>query len=149
MSRDVVVGYDDKEPAKRALDRAIEEARARKSRLVVVAVAEMMLNPEGPQNYGTLDDTPARMIPLVEPPELEPVLSHARQRVAAEGLDDHADYLWLAGEPGSSIVDVAHERKAELIVVGSHHHAFLGRLLGNDVAAEVKRRAECDVIVVE
>jgi nucleotide-binding universal stress UspA family protein len=147
MSATIVVGYDDKRAARHALDRAIEEAHARNGHLVVVAVAEMLLNPEGPQNFGTLDDTPARMIPLVEPTELEPVLAHAKERVSAAGVP--ADFVWLAGEPGSSIVDVAHERNAALVVIGSHHHALLGRLLGTDVAAEVKRRADCDVIVVD
>jgi nucleotide-binding universal stress UspA family protein len=82
----IVVGYDGAEPAKRALDRAIEEARSARAQLLVVAVAEMPLNPEGPQNFGSLDDTPARMIPLVEPAELEPVLAEAKQRVDAAGL---------------------------------------------------------------
>ena len=38
--------------------RAIEEARDSGRQLVVVAVLEMPLNPEGPQNFGTLDDSP-------------------------------------------------------------------------------------------
>jgi nucleotide-binding universal stress UspA family protein len=146
VSGTIVVGYDGEEPAQRALDRAIEEARGSKARLVVVAVAEMSLNPEGPQNFGTLDDTPMRMVPLVEPPELEPVFAAARSRVESAGLS--ADYVWAAGEPAGAIVGAARDRKATLIVVGSHHHGLLGRLLGADVAAEVKREAGCDVVAV-
>ena len=59
MSSTIVVGYDGEDAATRALDRAIEEARAGGDELVVVSVAEMPFNPEGPQNFGTLDDTPA------------------------------------------------------------------------------------------
>jgi nucleotide-binding universal stress UspA family protein len=147
MSATIVVGYDDKDPAKRALERAIEEAKERQADLVVVAVAEMPLNPEGPQSFGTLDDSPARMIPLVVPPELEPVLRHARERVSAAGLT--ADFTWAAGEPANAIVGAALDRKAELVVLGAHHHGFLTRLLGTDVAAEVEREAGCPVIVVE
>lgn len=145
--RTIVVGYDDDEPARRALDHAIEEAGSRQAQIVVVAVAEMPFDPEGPQSFGTLDDSPARMIPLVVPPELEPVLSHARERVEAAGIA--ADFVWAAGEPASAIVAAARERKAELVVVGKHHHGFLTRLLGTDVAAEVEREAGCAVVVVD
>jgi nucleotide-binding universal stress UspA family protein len=143
----IVVGYDGEDAADRALDRAIEKARESGARLVVVAVAEMPLNPEGPQNFGTLDDSPARMIPLVEPPELEPVFAEARDRIEAAGVK--AEYAWAAGEPADAIVGEAHDRKAELIVLGAHPHGLFSRLLGTDVAAEVKRTAGCDVLVVE
>ena len=139
MISTIVVGYDGAEPASRALDRAIEEARSARAQLLVVAVAEMPLNPEGPQNFGTLDDTPARMIPLVEPPELEPVLAEAKERIDAAGLT--GEYTWAAGEPASAIVGAAKERGAELIVIGSHHHGLLARVLGPDVATQVKRDA--------
>jgi nucleotide-binding universal stress UspA family protein len=145
MIATIVVGYDGAAPASRALDRAIEEARAARAQLLVVAVAEMPLNPEGPQNFGTLDDTPARMIPLVEPAELEPVLAEARDRVDAAGLT--AEFVWAAGEPADAIVGAARERGAALIVIGSHHHGLLARVLGPDVATQVKRDAGCDVIV--
>lgn len=143
----IVVGYDGDDASGRALDRAIEEARSAHARLVVVAVAEMPLNPEGPQNYGTLDDSPARMIPLVEPPELEAVFAAARDRIEAAGVK--ADYAWAAGEPAGAIVGEARDRKADLVVLGSHHHSLFSRILGTDVAAEVKRSAGCDVLVVD
>jgi nucleotide-binding universal stress UspA family protein len=143
----IVVGYDGEEPAARALDRAIDEAQRSDSRLVVVAVSENTFNPEGPQSFGALDDTPARMIPLVEPPEIGPVFAAARERIEAAGLA--GDYFWAAGEPAHAIVGAARDRGAAMVVLGSHHHSFLSRLLGTDVAAEVKRTAGCDVIVVE
>jgi nucleotide-binding universal stress UspA family protein len=147
MKPTIVVGYDDEGAARRALDRALEEAKASGAQLVVVSVVELPLDPEGPQNFGTLDDSPARMIPLVVPEELEPVIAHARARVAAEGVP--ADFLWAAGDPASVLVDVARDRNASLVVVGSHHHGLLAKLVGADVAAEVKRHAGADVLVVE
>src|SRR5918995_4090802 len=128
----IVVGYDGAERSSSALERAIDEARNERAQLVVVAVSEMPLNPEGPQNFGTLDDTPARRIPLVEPTELEPVLAEAKERVDAAGLT--GEYTWAAGEPASAIVGAARERRAALIVLGSHHHGLLARVLGPDVA---------------
>jgi nucleotide-binding universal stress UspA family protein len=113
----------------------------------VLAVAEMPLNPEGPQNFGTLDDSPATMIPLAEPPELTPVLGRAQERVEAAGLK--ADYVWAAGDPAQEIVVAARERGADVVVVGHHHHGLMGRLLGEDVAAGVKHAAGCEVIAVD
>jgi nucleotide-binding universal stress UspA family protein len=147
MSAVIVVGYDDKEPATRALERAITEAKASHGHLVVVGIAEMPLNPEGPQSFGTLDDSPARMLPLVEPPEIRAAFARAQQRIEAEGLS--ADFVWAAGDPSSTIIDVARTRKAAIVVLGSHHHSLLSRLLGSDVAANVKREAGCDVIVAD
>ena len=143
----IVVGYDGAERSNRALERAIDEARKDRAQLVVVAVAEMPLNPEGPQNFGTLDDSPARMIPLVEPAELEPVLAEAKERVESAGLT--GEYMWAAGDPANEIVEAAKDRGAELIVIGSHHHGLLARILGPDVATQVKRDAGCDVIVAD
>lgn len=146
MAGTIVVGYDGHESAQRALDRAIEEATSSSSKLVVVAVAEMPLDPEGPQNYGTLDDSPARVLPVVAPPGLDAILGKARERVEAAGLT--ADYIWAAGEPAGEILGAAKERGATLIVIGEHHQGFFGRLLGQDVTGEVKRDAGCDVITV-
>ena len=147
MTNTIVVGYDGEEASRRALDRAIAEAKGSGGgHLVVLAVAEMPLNPEGPQNFGSID-SPPEMIPLLEPPEIDSILGEARERIEAAGLT--ADYAWAAGEPAAAIVGEARERQADLIVVGSHHHSALGRLLGTDVAAEVKREAGCEVIAVE
>jgi nucleotide-binding universal stress UspA family protein len=145
--RTIVVGYDGEERAARALDRAIAEAHESRGRLVVVAVSEMPLDPEGPQNFGTLDDSPARMIPLVEPPELGPVFERARERIDARGVK--ADYVWGVGDPSTTIIGAARDHEADLVVLGKHHHGFLSGLLGADVASEVKRGAGCDVLVVD
>jgi universal stress protein A len=143
----IVVGYDDKAPARRALEHAIERAKGSGARLVVLAVAEMPLNPQGMQNYGTLDDSPTPTVPLDPPPELEDALAHARDVVEASGLE--ADYVWSAGEPSAEIVGTARARGADLVVLGAHHHKGLFDFFGADVATEVERALGADVVVVE
>jgi len=142
----VIVGFDAKDAARRALDRGIEEARGRNGTLLVLAVEELPLNPTDPMNYGTLDDGPVS-IGLPETPEVEAMLAEARERVEPSGVD--ADYLWAAGDPARAMVDLAKDRAAGAIVIGSHHHGLFGRLFGLDVEDDLKKHAGCDVIVVE
>ena len=59
--------------------------------------------------------------------------------IEAAGLD--AEYVWAAGSAATTIVDAARDNGADLIVLGEHHHSFLGRVFGSDVGAEVERRA--------
>ncbi len=149
MAGTILIGVDDSEVAGRALDRAIAEAQANGDTLVVLAVADMPLDPEGPQNFGDLTGG-ARMIPLVEPPELEPILRGAREQVSAAGLT--ADYVWAAGNASEKIASAARDREARLVVLGAHHRGFFGRLLGTDVAAEVTRELaelQTEIVVVE
>jgi nucleotide-binding universal stress UspA family protein len=146
MTETIIVGYDDKEPAKRALDRAIEEAKARNGRLVVIAVAEMPLDPADPRNFGTLDDGSAEL-GIQETPELERALDDARTVIEPTRIE--ADYVWAAGDAGRQIVDLARDRGASLIVIGGHHEGFFARTFGMSVQDEVKKHADCDVIVVE
>jgi nucleotide-binding universal stress UspA family protein len=143
----VAVGYDGGAAAGIALDRAIQEARERQERLVVIAVEEMPLDPEGPRFFGTLDDSPAVPLPPVPPPHLAAVLESAGER---EGVDQsQTDFVWAAGNPVEQIVKIARDREATLIVLGAHHHGHLTRLFGTDVAAAVQREAGCDVLVAE
>lgn len=107
----------------------------------------MPLDPNAPRNFGTLGDGPAARMPAGLPPELEPVVAHAHDRVAAAGL--RADFLWAAGDPAEVIIEVAQERNASLIVLGEHHHSLFAALVGADVPGEVKRRSGADVLVVD
>ena len=142
----ILIGYDASEGANRALERAIAEATSSGDTLVVLSVYEMLLDPEGPQNFGNINES-AEMIPLVEPPELEPILSRARKQVEEAGLE--ADYLWAVGNPADKIAATARDRHARLVVLASHHHGFLSRFLGTDVAVEVERELGSSVLVVE
>jgi nucleotide-binding universal stress UspA family protein len=147
MPQTILVGYDDKEPAKRALQHAIEEAKRTGARLVVLAVEELPLNPQGLQNYGTLDDSPPVLLPVDPPDDIEAILDRAQAAVRDAGIE--ADYAWSAGDPSAEIVAAARDQKADLVVLGEHHHSGLGRFFGSDTAAEVERELGADVVVVE
>jgi nucleotide-binding universal stress UspA family protein len=144
--RRILVGFDDSDAARRALDRGIAEARERNARLVVLSVFEVPLDPQVDRFFGTLDDIADwEGKPIAPPPELVGLLGEARDRVETAGLQ--ADFMWAAGEPGRAIVDAARDAKAEAVVLGEHHHGFLAGLFGADVAAEVRKELDAAVIL--
>jgi nucleotide-binding universal stress UspA family protein len=134
----IVVGYDDTEPSKRALDRAAELAKALGAKLIVTSVAPVLV-PVGGRGLGAIDpvDTPAMH---------EQELEHARALLDERGID--ADFQRAIGEPADTIVQLAEERNADMIVVGTREPNVLERLLGTSVSQSVSRRASCDVLIV-
>jgi len=132
----IIVGYDDTEPAKRALERAADLASAFGSRLIVTSVVEVVTS-AAPRSIGT-------------DPEYEGVheaqLAAAKAFLAGRGIE--ADYIEALGHPAESIVEAAVERGADMIVVGTREPGFAQRLLGNSVSDAVAHRAHCDVLIV-
>jgi nucleotide-binding universal stress UspA family protein len=133
----ILVGYDETEPAKRALDRAAELAQAFGSKLIVTSVAPVMVSIG--RGSGAVDptDTPA---------EHAAELERARTKLEGKGFD--VEVQTAIGEPADTIVQIAEERHADLIVVGTREPNILERLLGQSVSGSVSRQAHCDVLIV-
>jgi len=133
----IVLGYDGSEQSDRALARAGDLATAFGSTVVVVSVAPLMSG--GAHGGGSVDPT--------DPPEVHDVLlDGARGRLADRGLT--AEVALGLGAPADAIVQLAEERAAELIVVGTREPGLMERLLGLSVSESVQRRAHCDVLIV-
>jgi nucleotide-binding universal stress UspA family protein len=135
----IVVGYDETEPAKRALARAAELATAFDSRLIVTSVARLLVGGAVAHGVGPID-------PLDGPELHREALDHAETFLTERGI--HGQYEVLLGDPASSIVDLAEKRGADLIVVGTHEPGFLERLMGLSVSDAVEHHAHCDVLIV-
>jgi nucleotide-binding universal stress UspA family protein len=133
----IVIGYDDTEPSKRALDRALGLAKAFGASLVVTSVAPV--GSGGGRSMGALDptDTPA---------DHREELAHARAAIESAGVP--AQYVLGVGDAADAIVEAAEEHGADLIVVGARELGFTQRLLGQSVSGEVAREAHCDVLIV-
>jgi nucleotide-binding universal stress UspA family protein len=65
--------------------------------------------------------------------------------VRARGID--AEVVSRAGPPGEVIAQIAKERAAELVVIGTHGLTGISRFLLGSVASSVLRHSPCDVLV--
>ncbi len=133
----IVLGYDDTEPAKSALESTAELAKAFDANVIVVSVAPVL----APAFHGIGPIDP------VDPPELHrEQLEHAKAVLGKSGIE--ADYQVALGDPADMILDVAEARGADMIVVGSREVGLVQRLLGQSVSGAVQRKAHCDVLIV-
>jgi nucleotide-binding universal stress UspA family protein len=70
-----------------------------------------------------------------------------KQEMQDSGLPD-LSFTAQFGDPGSRIVEFAESKDAGLIVIASHGHTGLSRLLLGSVAERVVRLAPCPVLVL-
>jgi nucleotide-binding universal stress UspA family protein len=133
----IVVAYDDTESSRRALERSAALAQAFASELIVTSVAPILTG---------IGRTAGPVDPVDSPEKHAAELAAARTYLEGQGLS--AEYVPAVGEPADTIVEVANERGADLIVIGTRELGFLQRLLGQSVSDSVAHHARCDVLIV-
>ena len=133
----IVVGFDDTEPARRALERAADLAQAFGAKLVVTSVAPLFVGVG--RTAGPLD-------PADSPKEHREQLKDARELLESRSIE--GDYVTAVGEPADTIVELAEDRDADLIVVGTREPGILERILGQSVSERVAHETHRDVLIV-
>lgn len=162
----IVVAYDGSEEADRALARAADLCSAFSAQLAVVSLSA---SPHIPVAVSAFEPAavlvppaaagPSATAGAVPLPELQPeptlptaeelaqrLLEQARLSLAGRRVD--AEYLVEVGDPVERLLDVADQRDADLIVIGSRERGFIERLLGRSIDESVARRANRDVLLV-
>jgi nucleotide-binding universal stress UspA family protein len=132
-----VVAYELTPVVKIALERAATLAKALGSKLVVTSVTPLMISIG--RSAGPIDPTDDQEKHAEE-------LKAAREYLEGQGIE--ADYAPAIGEPADAIVQLAQERSAEMIVVGTREHGLAARLVGQSVSDSVSHHAHCDVLIV-
>lgn len=126
----VVVGYVPTREGEAALSHAVEEARNRGARLLVVNTSrgDALVD----ERYA--DDT-----------QLEAL----RDRLAASGVDHEVVHAIRGRAAAEEILSVADERRAELVVIGLRRRSAVGKLLMGSTAQRVLLEASCPVLAVK
>ena len=144
----VVVGIDFSELGNSALDEAIALAAERfEATLHVVHVAES----EGPLLRMTL---PGGARSLTKQEAMDFLTEHVKKHLAerrADELDlpdDRAEVHVRVGVPSDELTQVASDKNADLVVVGTHGRTGLSRILLGSVAEATVRKAACPVLVI-
>ena len=138
----ILVPTDFSEESNKALHYAIALARPNGSEILLVHVVEL---PIYPVNLG--------ISPVVVPPldrEIRDRMQDALARLVAEQVpkDLVARAALRDGRPSQEIVAAARAEDADLIVIATHGHTGLKKVLLGSTTERVVREAPCPVLVV-
>lgn len=141
----VLAATDLSDPSLPAVAAAAEEARRRGARLTVVHAMESSIAAYGAPAAALFGST----VPVPSPEDqrlvrewLMTVLGDAMRRFGADG-----EPLVVEGGVVASVVRAVEERRADLLVIGTHGRTGLSRLLLGSVAEKLVRLVDCSVLV--
>ena len=138
----VLIGLDDSRCSEAVLERVSRMPWPKDARFVLLsAVPPIFVGP----GEAASSDAIGRLLEGQERYHLE-IATCGVERLRKAGL--LAEAKTMVQDPRSALLDLARERKADLIVVGSHGRTGIQKLLLGSVASHVVTHAPCDVLVV-
>lgn len=135
--REIVVATDFSQPAKLALDHAIELARRVGGRITVLHA--FML----PQvDYG--------MLPYYPSDEVEAAAQKALDEEVGRAKTEYANVVGVVefGDPAEHVFQLVAKNKADMVVIGTHGKKWISRVLLGTVADRVLRGCPVPVLTV-
>jgi nucleotide-binding universal stress UspA family protein len=138
----ILLPVDGSSPSQEAIDEVASRPWPTPSSVRVIAVVRPYVPPASEFVPGALSP---EELSREQRAEAEQIAVRAGERLAQTGLS--VDTAVRQGDPRTAIVDEATEWGADLIVVGSHGHTGLKRLLLGSVAQAVVAHAPCSVEV--
>jgi nucleotide-binding universal stress UspA family protein len=126
----IVVGYVPSPEGRAALSRAIEEAKLRGRRLVVVNASrgDALVD----RRHSSASDWES-----------------VQQDLTDSGVEFEVSQQVEARDPGDQVLDVAQQTNAELIVIGLRRRTPVGKLIMGSQAQTILLEAECPVLAVK
>lgn len=128
----IVVGFVPTKEGRAALSRAVEEARLRQSKLVVIN------SNRGGRDYD--DDTSQTA---------EAELQRVTDELRGDGLELEVRQLVRGNEPAEDLIAVANDTDADLIVIGLRRRTPVGKLILGSNAQRILLDAPCAVLAVK
>ncbi|GAC1434253.1 MAG: universal stress protein [Solirubrobacteraceae bacterium] len=142
MFASIVVGTDGSATARKAVAQAVELACSLKAQLHIVCAYEPVAGQRS-RSGSTSTDPEWAINPLAE---AEKTLGAAAELARAAGLQ--AEIYARQGDGADSILDVAEERGADLIIVGNKGMTGAKRFLLGSVPNKVSHHAPCSVLII-
>jgi nucleotide-binding universal stress UspA family protein len=153
----VVIGYDGTEGARHAIAESGALLRGRPA--LVVVVWKSGLGFDLVENPSLTLGLPPAAVDIRTALELDRTMYENAQKSAHEGagLAREAGYADAEGMAvaddvdtpiADTLVDVARERDAQAMVIGTHGHGKIGEVMLGSTSRDVIRRAPCPVVVV-
>ena len=130
MFRKIMVAYDEGKPADKALDTAIELAKAMSAEIYIVSA------------YMTVDDPTRRE-------HLEKIQSEAARKVAQAGIKAHKKLEAGGKVLGETIAQIADDSKVDLVIMGSNNRGVVGRFMFGSVSEYLNHNLNCPVLIVK
>lgn len=126
----IIVGYVPSKEGRAALTAAIDEARSRDSRLVVIntSTGAALID----SRYATRGD-----------------LAEAREQLDQSGVDYELSQSVEARDAAHVIVDTARRTNASLVVIGLRRRTPVGKLILGSSAQTILLEADCPVLAVK
>jgi nucleotide-binding universal stress UspA family protein len=128
----IVVGYVPKAEGRAALHRAVEEAKLRNARLIVINSAR------GGREFDADDAVRS-----------EEELDAVRNELAVAGVDAEVRQLVRGLDVAEDIIAVAREHSADFIVIGLRRRSPVGKLILGSNAQRILLEAPCPVLAVK
>ncbi|HTI74648.1 MAG TPA: universal stress protein [Mycobacterium sp.] len=154
--RTLIVGTDGSDSSLRAVDRAGAFAAQENAKLIIASAhipiaAATRWADASPHDHGAdpraADTLGSEGYKVHGDAPVYAILHDARDRAKAAGAHDIEERA-IEGAPVEALIHLAHEEKADLLVVGNVGlNSIAGRLLGS-VPADIARKAKIDILIV-
>jgi nucleotide-binding universal stress UspA family protein len=142
--KSIVVATDGSKHSAAAASEAIGIAKRNKSKLTVVSVVPSELMTQADIDFAM---NQREHLAEKEMNEAETYAKAVKEAAKNEGVEVQA--FVMSGKPADVIIETAREKKADLIVLGSHGRTGLEKLLMGSVAERVIVLSSCAVLVAK
>lgn len=136
----ILVAHDGSEQADKALKRAVDIAVMTKASVIVLSVVPDLCMME-------ISDDDCKNIYKIMTNESEKRLTALKNDLSKKGIEMETAVKF--GNAADVIISVCADKKADLLVVGSHGRHGAKKFLLGSVSSKVVEHAACDVLVVK
>jgi nucleotide-binding universal stress UspA family protein len=142
--RRILHATDYSKASERALQEAVDFAKQNNAEMLLVHVIQPVVPYVAGEDIGAAE----LYVKLEESTKQEAQRSMNKLMQRLERLGVKAKSLLLRGIPADQIVKAARNRKADIIVIGTHGRTGLSKLFMGSVASRVISTARCPVLTV-